>query len=203
LNATAFGIPAVAVAGSAPALVPVLFGPHFDAAVGVLPWGAAALLVSGPVLSAGLSFIQAMGDSRGMVTCYSLQAVVWISLSAALIPPLGVEGIGIGMFGGAVALTWAVRGRMRRHVKTSLTHAMWPPVVAAALGASLAWPIAAGLSPPALGLFASILVAEGVYLLALVALRRGDVLSLLATVRSALATTVSSTQRPALRKATS
>jgi O-antigen/teichoic acid export membrane protein len=175
LNATAFGFPAAAVAGTAPALVPVLFGTGFDGAVSVLPWGAAALLLSGPVITAGMSFIKARGDSRGMIGSYLLQTAVWLAVGAVLMGPLGAQGLGIAMFVAAFALVVAIRAATRRYAEVDYVGALWPPAVAACLGAAVAWPIANAFSSHVVGLLLAGAASQAVYLGVLIVIRRSDV----------------------------
>ncbi|HSS05099.1 MAG TPA: oligosaccharide flippase family protein [Solirubrobacterales bacterium] len=186
LNGTAFGFPAVAVAGTAPALIPTLFGPHFDAAIPVLPWGAAALLLTGPVVTAGLSFIQAKGDSRGMIHSYLVQTAVWLALGSFLIPIFGAEGVGMAMFVAAIALVITIRRTTQKYVPMDFLSVVWPPITAAAIAAVIGWMIASQVNPSILGLVTSLIASECLYLLILFALRRRDIESLFTTLQMAV-----------------
>jgi O-antigen/teichoic acid export membrane protein len=185
INSTAFGFPAVAVAGTAPALVPVLFGPGFAGAVDVLPWGAAALLLTGPTITAGMSFVKARGDSRGMVESYVVQSVVWLASAAALIPLFGAQGVGMAMFIAALALVAAVSRAARRYVEIRVLAVVWAPFAAVAAGGLVGWAIAASISSHVLGLVISMAVCELVYVGLLMILRRSDLESLLTTLLGA------------------
>ncbi len=186
INSTAFGFPAVAVAGTAPALVPVLFGSGFAGAVDVLPWGAAALLLTGPTVTAGMSFIKARGDSRGMVESYVVQTIVWLASAAALIPLFGAQGVGMAMFLAALALVAAISRAARRYVEIRILAVVWAPFVAVAVGATAGWVVAASIHSHLLGLILSMVVCELFYVCLLMVLRRGDLESLLRTLQGAV-----------------
>lgn len=181
LNATALGFPAAAVAGTAPALVPLLFGGGFDGAVAVLPWGVAALLLSGPAVTAGMSLIKAKADNRGMVGSYLVQTLVWAAVGVPLIGPLGAQGVGIGMFAAAIALVVAIRAATRKHAEIGYVSALWPPALAAAAGAAVAWPIANAFSSHLVALILAGSASQVVYLGLLFVVRRGDVENLFRT----------------------
>ncbi len=186
INSTAFGFPAVAVAGSAPALVPVLFGSGFSEAVDVLPWGAAALLLTGPTITAGMSFVKARGDSRGMVESYVVQSVVWLAPAAVLIPLFGAQGVGMAMFLAALALVAAISRAARRYVEIRFTAVVWAPFLAVAVGAVAAWATAVAIPSHPVGLVASLVVAEILYVGILMVVRRSDLESLLTTLLGAV-----------------
>jgi O-antigen/teichoic acid export membrane protein len=185
INSTAFGFPAVAVAGTAPALVPVLFGPGFGGAVDVLPWGAAALLLTGPTITAGMSFVKARGDGRGMIESYVVQSVVWLASAAALIPLFGAQGVGMAMFIAALALVASISRAARRYVEIRILAVVWAPFAAVAVGGVAGWAIAASISSHALGLVISLGVCELVYVGLLMAMRRSDLESLFTTLLGA------------------
>jgi O-antigen/teichoic acid export membrane protein len=185
INSTAFGFPAVAVAGTAPALVPVLFGSGFKDAVDVLPWGSAALLLTGPTITAGMSFVKARGDGRGMVESYLVQSLVWLASAAVLIPPFGAQGVGMAMFLAALALVGAISRAARRYVEIRILAVVWVPFVAVAAGAVAGWAIAVSIPSHVLGLIVSLSVCELVYVGLLMLLRRSDLESLVKTLAGA------------------
>jgi O-antigen/teichoic acid export membrane protein len=178
LAAVAAGLPAVAMAGSAPALVPVLFGPRWDDAIPVLPWGAAALLVSGPVTTACTGYLYAVGRAGAVLRSATAQAVLWVGLTALLIGPLGPEGVGIAMLAGALGLTASQVASLRGSLELRLHRTLGPSLVAAAVGGVLGWEAATALEGDAVALAASLVVAEGAFLALSLLLQRNTVRSL-------------------------
>lgn len=197
LNVVAIGFPAVAVAGTAPALVPLLFGSAFEDAASVLPWGAAALMLTGPMVTAGLSFIQAKGDAPGMVRSYAAQTVVWLAAGAVLIELFGVEGVGMSMLLGAFALVASVKLSTEKHVDMRLLDAFALPLAFAAAASAAAWFIAEEVEPLALGFAASLIVAEAAFFGLLLALRRSDLTALVRTARFAISPPAAPAPAPA------
>ncbi len=182
LNAIALGALAVLVAGTAPALVPTLFGSSFDDAIVVLPWGAAALLLTGPVAAAGVSFIQAMGDGARLIKVIAAQSVAWLVAAAILVGPFGAEGAGMAMLIGAVVLVWTTARAVSHYVSVPMISALWPPLIGAAAGGTIGWLLAERIDPPLLALAISATCCEIVYFGFMLVLRRGDLVRLLTTL---------------------
>jgi O-antigen/teichoic acid export membrane protein len=185
LNAIALGALAVLVGGTAPALVPTLFGPTFDDAIKVLPWGAAALLLTGPVATAAVSFIQAMGDGGRLIKIIGAQSIVWLAAAAVLVAPFGAEGAGMAMLVGAISLTWATSRAVSHYVSVQIFDALWAPVLAAAAGGTLGWLLAERIDPAIVALPISGACCEIVYFGLMFVLRRADLLRLLRTFSAA------------------
>jgi O-antigen/teichoic acid export membrane protein len=179
LSAVVIGVPAVLVAGTAPDLVPAVFGERWSDAAAALPWGAAALMIIGPVSTFPIGFLQARGDVGRVVLIVGAQTVTWLAAAAVLSGPLGVEGIAIAMLAGAAALAVAVVLVMRRHVEVRAVSPIWPAATAATVAAALAWATADVLDPSLLGLIASACVALVAYVGGLLALARADLLGVL------------------------
>jgi O-antigen/teichoic acid export membrane protein len=185
VTAVLLGLPAVWVAGSAPDLVHAVFGAQWSDAIDVLPWGAAAFMVQGPISTMASGFLQARGDVGRIVVVVLLQSVIWIAWTAALIPSMGVEGAGIGMLIGslfyAVGNVWLVD----RHVKISAIRPMAGPLLTALIGAVAARAVSDAVDPPLLGLVASCAAGTVVYAVILGVVRRGDVRTVAATLNLA------------------
>lgn len=187
LNALAFGALVVAVGGTAPAQVPALFGDSWTDAVNVLPWGAAALLVSAPISAAGMSFIQARGEGGQMVRVVVIQAVVWIGAAAVLVPFVGAEGAGVAMFVSAIAYALTMGRILGRHEDVRLFGIVLLPALAAVTAGAVSWEVALRIHPSGLGFAASLLVGQVLYLAAMLAVRRDDSLMLLRLVQGGAA----------------
>src|SRR5262249_12101833 len=94
LTSVVVGVPVVLIAGTAPDLIPTLFGARWTDAVPALPWGAAAFMIIGPVSTFPVGFLQARGDVRRVLGIVASQAAVWLCGSAVLAPELGAQGVG-------------------------------------------------------------------------------------------------------------
>jgi O-antigen/teichoic acid export membrane protein len=140
----------VPLAASSPALVPALFGARYADAADALPWACAGLLVSGPVSVLGTGLLLAEDRGRSAILVIVAQAVVWVGVSLALLPPLGVVALGIGWFAGcttsALATAHFALGSMRAWVRSASPLAGIATMSAAigALGAQRVEPSAFG-----------------------------------------------------------
>lgn len=187
LTAVPIGLVAAVVGGTAPDLVPAVFGSVWSPAAAVLPWGAAALIVSGPISTSAVGFLQAKGEARLVLRIMAVQAGVWLSMAALLVPTLGVEGGGIAMFVGALSLRLSLGRALRRHVRIRLNHAVWAPTLAALAAGLLGWLTARAIDPSSLGLVVSLTVVVAVYLTLVFSLRRDDSLSFIRILRRTVA----------------
>jgi O-antigen/teichoic acid export membrane protein len=176
LTSVVVGVPVVLMAGTAPDLIPTVFGARWSSAAAALPWGAAAFMVIGPVSTFPIGFLQARGDVRRVLGIVLTQAVVWMAGAAILSGPLGAQGVGIAMFAGSLSLAGCISWAMKRHSNAQTFLPILPAASAALAAAGTAWLVAKGLQPPLLGLVASTAVALAGYGLGLMVVRRSDAL---------------------------
>lgn len=186
LVAMVTGVMVVALAGPAPATVPVLFGSNWDDVVGILPWGAAALMVSGPISTSGIGFLWAVGDGGRVLRAVAAQTTVWLGATATLLALDEPAAVGIGMFLGNVVLAVTVSAAVRHHVTVPVLRLVIVPALAAAGASVVGWLIAdaAGRGVPAL--CASLAAAVAIYGAAVGALKRPDAAALANMLRRSL-----------------
>lgn len=182
LTAVVVGVPAVLIAGTAPDLIVSVFGARYSEAAQALPWGAAALLVSGTVTTFPVGFLGAMGDVRSVLKLVGGQTIVWLGGAAALAPTLGVRGVGIAMFAGSLAQCVSTSRAMRKHVDARVVLPMVPAATIAAGAAALGWLAAKVVGPPIAGLVASGALAVAAYALGVFVFRRHDLTRLIQLV---------------------
>jgi O-antigen/teichoic acid export membrane protein len=185
VTAVLVGLPAVWVAGSAPDLVHAVFGSTWTDAVAVLPWGAAAIMIQGPVSTMSSGFLQARGDVGRIVVVVLVQAGVWIVTAALLIPSLGVEGAAVSMFVGAIVYSVLTVLLVRRHVPISVLRPMVGPVLIAAFAALAARFVADAIDPPLVGMLCSAVEGTALYASLLFLFRRADVRTVASTINLA------------------
>lgn len=178
-SAVSVGLLACGVAGTAPALVPALFGEGWAQAVDVLPWGAAALMVSGPVSISLMGFLLALGEATRVLMVVVVEAVIWIAVAAALLSALGPEAVGVGMLASSVAFASLMWRAARDRASFAFLRQVIAPAFSAVVAAACGWLIATSLGPPALGLVVSGSATLGVYLGCSLLLVREDLLRLL------------------------
>ncbi len=178
LNAIALGVPAVFLGATAPAFVPLLLGDKWQSAVDVLPLGAAAVLISAPVTSVGIPFLQAVGDGAATIRVVGAQTASWLLVAAVAVPLLGAPGAGVGMLAGAVALTLSVRRAAQRHARITVIEAIAVPDACAFAAGALGWQVARFVGSPLPGLVGSAALSLVTYLALMRLLRPDDVRTL-------------------------
>lgn len=114
LTAVGLGLPLAALIGSSQTMVPVLFGPGWEAAAETLPFTAASVLFGGPSSVALGSKLFA--DNRGRVVVFSavLHTALLLALIFALYETYGLPAVGIAACGAGlvevIVFSAAVRG---------------------------------------------------------------------------------------------
>ena len=157
--------------GSAPALVPSVFGAHWAPAAQAIPWAAAGLMFGGPVSVATAGYLYAVGDSSSVLISAIVQALAWFALAFPLLPILGVQAIGIGWMAASIGEAIVLGVRTRRHVRVGYARALGLPAAVGAAAATAGWLTASQLGPTLISAAAGALVAGVLYVVALAVLR--------------------------------
>jgi O-antigen/teichoic acid export membrane protein len=162
---------AVLVACS-PALVPVVFGSQWEAAIDVLPFASLGLMVGAPVFVVASGYLYAVGDSVTVVRSVILDALALGAIALPLLPVIGIAALGLGWLGAGVVEALVLgRAVSRRTGAKVFTHLSVP--TAAATGAATAgWFVAVSAGPTVASLVVSIAVAASLYFAALMFARR-------------------------------
>ena len=167
------------LAGAAPALIPVVFGPHWTAAVDVLPLAAGAIMLAGPVLAVSLGYLLSEGRAGVLLRMGVLDALAAAAVGLPLLATIGVIGLGFGQI--ALGLTdLAVLALALR--KGSRINALRPtvgPLLAVAGAAVPAWLLSSSLGANVPSLVASLATAEVLYLALLLLVRRASAIDAL------------------------
>jgi O-antigen/teichoic acid export membrane protein len=162
------GFAVVPLIGCADILVHVIFGAKWSETATVLPWAAAGLLIGGPAGASLTGYLFARGDASTVLRVGVAQAAIWLGVTAALLPVLGVKGIGIAMLASSAAelvlYERAVRGTTGLNVISAIA-----PVSACALAAGgLGLALQGGLHDDVLSLVALGALTEAAFLVLIV-----------------------------------
>jgi O-antigen/teichoic acid export membrane protein len=173
LVAVASGVLFVPLAGAAPTLVPVIFGHRWADVPDVLPWACLGLMIGGPVSSATVGYLYAVGDARTVLRSLVIGMFAWWAVGLPLLPVVGVAALGLGWMAGTLAeAAVLLRGTTRRS-GARFFGALVPPLLAASGAGGLAWWFAtSNRHTLLLGLVAA-LIGEGAFLVSMVVFRRG------------------------------
>jgi O-antigen/teichoic acid export membrane protein len=163
LVAIVTGLAAALLGGTAPAAVPVLFGPGWEGVPALLTLGAASLMVSGPITTLGFSFLWAVGSANAVLRATIAHTVTWLAVAAALLPFVGSDAVGIGMLAAAFVVRGFLLGAIRRHIPLNdLALTAGPTMLTVAAGAA-GWMVTEAVASDVLALALGCLATVGVF----------------------------------------
>ncbi|MGH3609015.1 MAG: hypothetical protein ACRDRD_13125, partial [Pseudonocardiaceae bacterium] len=135
----------VPLAASAHPLMNVAFGHRWEPGATVVALGAGSLLLSGPLSVAGAGFLFAEGHAGEALRVVMAHTVIGLVCAAALLPTVGIEGLGIALVVMAVSDLLMVGAAFVRRLPGILPiRILWRPI-AVSLVAIAAGAVAAGL----------------------------------------------------------
>ena len=135
------------LAGSAPALVPLLFGHSWSPAVGALSLACLAVVIHTPLMIAGQSYLWTSGDAKTPLRAVSADAVVCVAVGLPLVPILGVLGLAIAGVAAAVCHTAILAHVIDRQVHVRVFRQIGTPVLAWIVAVGAAWGCAQAPGP--------------------------------------------------------
>ena len=130
-----------AFAAASPKLIPSIFGAQWRAVAQIMPFICLSTLILGSVAVAATSYLPAVGRPGIVAWASGALGVVWLGITAPLLPVLGVRAIGVGNLAGALAeaaiLDWATR----RESGVSPLGPLLRPLGVAVLAGAVGWTI--------------------------------------------------------------
>jgi O-antigen/teichoic acid export membrane protein len=166
------GLLVVPLGGSAPALIPVLFGDAWRGAINVIPLAAAAVLITGPLTSILVGYLMAQ-DRAGLLMRMSVIDGVTLSVvGLPLLSLIGVTGLGIGAVAAALADMLILSRELHRGWSIGVLGQMLAPAVASGVAGVSTWLVASALGANLGSLVTSIVAGEAIYIAVLFALGR-------------------------------
>lgn len=169
---TVTGLLVAPLVGTAPALVPFLFGSRWSAAIPAMPAVGLSLMLSGPLSALGVGYMLSSGQATRMLVITIIDGVILWVVSLSLLPFIGVVGISLGILAAAVAVNVLLGNTLRRETGISLPRAILAPAVMATLGALPAWWLASSWRHGLGTVIASAAAALLVYTTGLLVVRR-------------------------------
>lgn len=127
------------IAGSAPALVPFLFGERWSPAAGALTIACLAVVIHTPMLIVAQSYLWTSGDARTPLRAALIDAVVCVAVGLPLVPLLGVTGLAIGGVTAAVLDAAVLSRAINRQVQVRAFRQVGFPAVAWIVAVGAAW----------------------------------------------------------------
>ena len=166
------------LAGSAPALVPLLFGQGWTPAVDALWLACLAVVIHTPLMIAGQSYLWTSGDAKTPLRAVITDAVVCVAVGLPLVSILGVLGLAVAGVVAAVIHTAILAHAVDRKTQVHVFRHIGTPVLAWVAAAGVAWGCAQGPGPLLAKAAFSSCIAIALYLGLLLLARRQLMLGL-------------------------
>jgi polysaccharide transporter, PST family len=128
-----------ALAASAPGLVPSVFGESWREAATALPPACLGLAISGSVSVATQGYLYAMGDASTVMRSVILQALIWLAVTAALLPLVGIAAGGIGWLVSSVAEAMVLGRAVHERTGLNLLGVLSVPLSVATVAGAAGW----------------------------------------------------------------
>jgi len=153
------------LAASAHDLVPALFGDRWAPAASPMPWAAAGLAIGGPISVAAAGYLYSEGDVRTPLFATAVNGAVWVALTAVLIEPVGVAGVGVAWMCASWTESAVFARALRRRAGVHLARYLVIPVATGYAAFAVADGLARAFPGLVLGGVTTACVALAVYLL--------------------------------------
>jgi O-antigen/teichoic acid export membrane protein len=125
------GVGLTALAGSAPGLIPGMFGEEWRGASSVIPGACLGLAIGSPVGIATQGYLQAV----------VLQTATLLVIGLSLVPFVGVAAVGIGLSVSSAVLVIALRRATLRRMRVPIIRPLVVPIGAGVASAAVGWTV--------------------------------------------------------------
>jgi polysaccharide transporter, PST family len=127
--------------GSAPGLVPGVFGERWAESAGAVPWACLGLALVGSIGAATQGYLYAVGDASAVLRATAMQAVALFAVTLPLLSFAGVAAVGLGWLAAAVVeSTWLVHATKKR-LELRLSNALILPITIGCIASGVGWVI--------------------------------------------------------------
>jgi O-antigen/teichoic acid export membrane protein len=176
IGAVATGALLAPLVGAAPAAVPAIFGSGWESVTSVLVWSCLGLIIAGPISVATAGYLFAAGDAATVLRSAVLHTIAWGLVTFPLLPVIGVSAVGVGHLV-AAWLEAVILGRATaRALQARFAGPLAMPALAAVGAAAAGWAIAETTAPSLALAAACAVLAEALFVVALLAVRRRTLL---------------------------
>ena len=139
IAAVSTGIALTGLTGSAPGLVPGIFGERWARSAEALPGACLALAIAGSVGVATQGYLYAVGDASAVLRATMVQAVILLTVTVPLLPQVGVAGVGIGWLIAAVVESVLLVRSTKKRLELRLAKSLIAPLSIGCASASVGW----------------------------------------------------------------
>ena len=132
----------VGLAGSAPGLVPGLFGEQWNDAAAVIPWSCLGLAIGGSMSVATTGYLFATDDASSVLRAGILQSIAWFVVTLPLLNVVGVAAVGLGWIASSLVQAVVVVRATKRTLPIRFSAVVLTPVAIGVLAAIPGWLVA-------------------------------------------------------------
>jgi O-antigen/teichoic acid export membrane protein len=133
------GIILTGLAGSAPGLIPGLFGEHWRAASSIMPGACLGAGISAAVAVSTQGYLYAVGDASAVLRSVAFQTVALFGVTLPLVSSIGVSAVGLGLFVSGVVGANVLRRAMLKWTSVDLIRPLVAPIAAGVASAATGW----------------------------------------------------------------
>jgi O-antigen/teichoic acid export membrane protein len=126
-------------AATSPQLIPTVFGNQWSGAVNIMPFICLSTLILGSIAVAATSYLSAAGRPGIVAWASASLGVVWVGVTAPLLPVIGVTAIGVGNLAGAVLEAVILNRATRQTAGVAPYRPLLRPVAVALVAGTAGW----------------------------------------------------------------
>lgn len=136
------GVILTGLAGSAPGLIPGVFGEQWRAAASIVPAACLALAIGGPLSVATVGYLYAMGDASAVLRAHVFRMISLFAVVLPLLPVLGAPAAGLAWLASSVVDAVFLGRATLKWTRVRLIRPLLIPVSAGMVSAVGGWLVA-------------------------------------------------------------
>jgi O-antigen/teichoic acid export membrane protein len=126
-------------AAASPKLIPAVFGDQWREVASIIPFCCLSTILLGSISVAASSYLPAVGRPGIVAIASACLGVIWLGVTAAFLPTIGVAAIGIGNLAGAVVEAAVLNAATKRASGVALYRPLVRPLAVAVLSGGFGW----------------------------------------------------------------
>lgn len=141
IAAVGTGVILTGLAGSAPGLIPGVFGEQWREASSVVPGACLGLGIGGPVSVATQGYLYAVGDASAVLRAVVFQTIALFCVTVPLLHILGISAVGLGLFISSVVEAVVLARATREWTRVRVLRNLLPPVGIGVVSSGAGWTV--------------------------------------------------------------
>jgi O-antigen/teichoic acid export membrane protein len=126
-------------AAASPKLIPAVFGEQWRDVASIIPLMCLSTILLGSISVAASSYLPAVGRPGIVAVASACLGVIWLGVTAAFLPSIGVVAIGIGNLVGAIAEAAVLNAATKRASGVAPYRPLLRPLAVALLAGGIGW----------------------------------------------------------------